>query len=273
MILMGAVTTALTACAVVQNAQLQSGAKEAQQMIAEKCGLLLTSSPQESSAWVNTIPKMKICTDGKTEPWDRADAVAVAECGANVMNENIRPYASSKKRFDELMKERAQEYKDYADSKISWEELGDRASQRRREYLRASDESGSGSYFAYSQCHNAIMQEKVYPVYPDALKTLLTGYLADVSAFSRQADKTNMPQEDYMIGTQQLWAKFTSKEQQRIQQVNNQGAPWANAIQAMNTEMQKQELHKAQVDALKSENDTKQTNCSVWNNQMNCTTW
>ena len=231
-LLSGVVLMSLTACGAVQQMQLQSKVKETQQLVAEKCGLYMYVSPKEASAWYAYLDRVdEQCYSGMSEPWERDEVISILECSEPIMKSSIRPVAYSKSKFDKLLKDRQQEYQDYADGSLSWDAFNESGIQRFGQYL---EQSKTNSYFSYAQCHNAIVQENVFPVYPAPFRPILTEYLANVSSFSRKADKTNMDREDFTVGAQQLWADFAMKEQQQINAFNAQNQQaWQNMSQQL----------------------------------------
>ncbi len=258
----------LTGCGAVQQAQINSGAKKAQIEIVEKCDFLLRFSDKEAMAWMNAKEPMTQCAAKYKKPWPQDKMLEISRCGTEVMSTKIRPVSHSKAKFDKMMKARQSEHEQYASGQIGWDELDELGMVRLDNYF---NDANNGSYFSYANCHNAAFQKNVFPAYPNHLKPTLTAFMSKLSSFSRQADKKKLAPEDYQVGYQELWSEFASKEQTQIGQANAQNAQaWRDVSgQIMQAET---ERYKARQESLQKNRPTN-TNCTVWNDTMNCTTW
>lgn len=258
---------ALTSCGVVQQAQLNSASKKAEVEISQKCSLFTKIPEKEAVAWINSENDMKQCGGDGTTIWLREETLQISQCGEKVMNDRIRPYVHSVKKFDDFMKLRSDQHTQYAEGQISWERMNEVGTERMRNYFDSAD---SGSYFSYANCHNAVLHQEVMPAYSAQLRPLLMEYASNVSAFSRQADQEHMAPEDYQIGMQKLWSDFASKEQYYIGQANAQNAQaWQNYSKNMGDLSAK--MMEAEAQEQKNAPKMSTTNCTATGNMLNCT--
>lgn len=105
-----------------------------------------------------------------------------------------------------------------------------------------------------TDCYEAIAREEVLPVAIDAsdVNALLLSYRQN----SIDYKKGKIDKDELKLNGQKLWMNYTNTIDKKLalyaHQKQQQGAWWANAITAMNTEAQRQELHRAQVNALEN---------------------
>jgi len=255
----------LTACGAVHQAQLNAASQRAQQEIQGKCSFYMNVSPKEARAWIAAGEQSQQCSAGISEPWPKDKMMEISQCFTDILNGQVKPVAYSGTAFQKYMDDRINSHKEYADGKIGWDELGIRSAERMQNYFKNGK---GGSYFSFASCGNEVLAREVMPTYQH--KPLLTEYMANMSAFARKADKEHMEPEDFAVGAQQVWSDFTSKEQGVISQYQAQNAAtWQQAVQNMAT-MQQIENQRVQA---QRDSMPKNTNCNVFGNQMNCTTW
>lgn len=254
----------LSGCGAVHQAQLNSAAQKAQQEIQNKCSFYTSVSPKEAQAWITAGEQSQQCAAGISEPWPKEKMMEISQCFTDILDQKVKPVAYSGKAYQKYMDERISSHKQYAAGEIRWDELGARSAERMQDYFKNGKD---GSYFNYASCHNEVIAREVFPTYQH--KPLLTEYMTNMSAFARKADKENMEPEDFAVGAQQVWSDFANKEQQVISQYQaRSAAAWQQTFQNMAT-MQQIENERMQ----NQQNSMQHTNCNVFGNQVNCTTW
>lgn len=252
-------STLLVGCGAVQQARLDSGLQQAAKA-SEDCFYYAHVPQQEANAWIKSSKdeSIKQCSAGLSEPWPREKMMEISQCATAYFNKNIKPYVHSQSRFKEYMDAREKSHRDYADGKISWEELERLADNRWADYI---GNANAGSLYTTVQCRNAALQQFVMPTYPH--KSLLMSFMSYQSELGMKVDKGDMTFQEADIATQQAFAALLGAEQQ------------ANAaIQQQNAQAWQQSFENLQkLEQSNSSSRPKNTNCNVWRNTMNCTSW
>lgn len=228
------ITSFLSACGAVQQAQLKSALVEAKAEIASQCYMLTFISPQELSAWQRAGSETEHCHDG-AKPWPRTTAMKISECMRMPLQTHVSKVSYSPEKFKKYLSERNLDYQRYADGTENWETLSQKGDERFMNYFQGGD---AGSYFNYAICHNNILTAKVFPVYSNQLKPLLTEFMTNLLAYARQADKNKIGREDFAIGEQKLYSEFVFKEQQLISAYQRQNTQeWQQFFQNAQTQV------------------------------------
>lgn len=257
----------LCGCGVVQQAQLNSSAKRAQEEIQNKCSFYMHVSPKEAQAWALAGEQSKQCSKGISEPWPKDKMMEISRCFSAILDKKVKPVAYSAIGYQAYMKDRTQSHEQYAAGDIGWDELGARSAERMESYFKKGK---GGSYFSFASCGNEVLAREVMPNYQ--YKPVLMEYMSNMSAFARKADKENMQPEDFAIGAQRMWTDFAAKEQQVMSQYQAQNAAaWQRTFQNLSTmqqiENQRLEAERASMPQVRN------TNCHAVGNSVNCTTW
>ena len=255
----------LTGCGTVQQTRINSAAQDAGTEIGQKCSIFLSLPPKEAAAWLRIDEPMGSCSSSYSKPFPRDKMMEVSACGTEILDSAIKPVSYSSKQFNKFMEARNTEHKKYANGEISWDEMNRLGKERLSNYFSSST---GRSYFEYANCHNAVFNSKVMPVYPAQLKPVLIEFMTNLSAFSRDADKKKMEPEDYQVGYQKLWSEFASKEQQSVSQSNAQNAA---AWQQWSRQTQQYLVDQEKARQTTQMNQMKSTNCHFVGNTMNCT--
>ena len=156
------------------------------------------------------------------------------------------------------MDARAKSYAAYAAGKISFSSLRQETKQRAEQYI---DAGKSGSYYTMSQCRNEALQRYVMPSYPH--KGLLMSFMSEQSEIGLKVDEGKMSPKQGDIAVQKAFASLLQGEQQEnVLQQQQSARAWQQGFENMQ-----------HIEQNNRNNMPKQTNCNVFGNQMNCTTW
>lgn len=255
-ILLTVTSTLLSGCAVVQQAQLNSGMQQAEQAMAQ-CPL--QSMPAElNRTWETVIDEsMRECPKGVDgAPLPRSQSMEQNQCWINLVNKHVRPIERKPKELDAIIAKSKQVATDYRDGKLDRHASNAAIGVAMTDYV-----SKQMSYYNYAQCRNTALQQYVMPSYPH--KGLLMSFMSHQSQIGMKVDKGEMTVQEADIATQQAFASLLGAEQQAntaIQQKNAQA--WQQGFENM------QKLEQSN-----SSNVPRNTNCNVWRNTMSCTSW
>lgn len=253
----------LSGCGVVNQMQLNSAMEDAQKQIANECIDHIFLSEKEASAfgqYQNAATAQ--CQGYESKEWPRDKAVKIANCAREISLKYVRPASYSKQAYDNTRATGKKIVESYANGQISWQ---DTERQLRENFLKYAKGAKQGSYYRFASCQNNIMSQKVLPTYQ--MKPLLIQYMANLSEFSRNADKKRMAFEDYDIGIQKLQSDFATTEQMVIS--NNQ-AQQANAMRELGAALIKADQ---QSYTAPKPSTIQTTNCRRVGDSVQCTTW
>jgi hypothetical protein len=243
-----AVMLLLTGCGVAQQMQLNSAAERAISEVGQKCIFYQHLSASEAKAWNETFDASKAqCAHGAEGPIPRENITSVGACYKQLLSEKVRPVSYSPSALNR-MKDKTDEVRArYANGTLNWEDYQTAVAKNLADYVEGGKK---GSYYNVATCHNEIVSRQIMPVYP--YPHLLTQYMADVSAFARQADKQKMDSEDFQVGNQKLWADFIGKEQGAMAQAQaQQTAAWQRTFENL------QQLESQQMNSMNSMNNNR----------------
>jgi hypothetical protein len=235
---------ALSACAAVQQAHLNNAMSKAQQEIEMKCGIHLSVSPQEAAAWKQSMQLMEqqcpsLDINANISPAMLSENYS---CATEVINNTIKPASYSQEAFKQYMRKREESKDQFISGNITPSQYELQTTTRVNDYFRGAQQAGQGSYYYFTQCTNEAIAKNLPSSYQH--QALLQSYFADVNAFARQADKEDLPVEDFKVGADQIWAKFAAVETQQnrtIQAQNSQAwQNWAQGMQNLSAQSQPQ---------------------------------
>jgi hypothetical protein len=247
---------AMNGCGVVQQAQLNTGMKQAEQA-ALSCGA--QAIPAEiAQAWTQVSEEIGTCPSGTdSNPSPPSKAVEANQCWTKRVNQYVAPVENNKAALNKLLESGRENAEKYKDGKI------DRSAVNRGMEIAWQDYTrGKTSYFKLAQCKNAALQQYVMPSYSN--KGLLMDLMARQSEVGLAIDKGEMSLEQGDIEVQKSWAALASAEQQVNAVMQAQNAQRGTAMQALGAELLRGP----------PPSTVRHTNCTVGSggNSMDCTT-
>ena len=229
----------------------------------ERCPM--ASLPSEFKNAFDDVQKAswKLCPNGTDkDPLPRSKSIESQECWKKLVNKYVRPIAKSPKDLDSYLKKSNDIAIQYRDGLIDRNEANLRFAQYWAEYADSEK-----SYFQYIQCSNQAIQRYVMPVYHN--KGLLAQFLSERSAIALKVDEGHLTPQQGDVEIQKALASFTKNEQRANAALKQQNAAawqqWSRQMQQYSTEMQKA--------TTPTDTGIRTTNCSTWNNQINCTSY
>jgi len=152
----------LCGCGVVQQAQLNSSAKRAQEEIQNKCFFNMHVSPKEAQAWANVGEQSKQCSEGISEPWPKDKMMEISQCFSVLLDKKVKSVSYSATAYQNYMKDRTASHEQYAVGEIGWDDLNAKSAERMENYFKKGT---GGSYFSFASCGNDVLAREVMPNY------------------------------------------------------------------------------------------------------------
>lgn len=246
----------LHGCAFAQQSRLNSGMQKAEAAMAE-CPMKSTP-PKFSNAW-ETVARENAHKCPKSDPnapLPASHAVEKNQCWVNLLNKHVRPVGKNAGDLDALIAESKKISQDYSDGKIEREATNKIIGDAIGQYM-----ARNVSYYSYAQCRNAALQEHVLPSYPH--KDILYSFMSEQSEIGLRVDKGEMSVEEADIATQKAFASLLGAEKQANTVTQQQNAKaWQQGFENL------KKLEQSNTRSM-----PRQTNCNVFGNTMNCTSW
>lgn len=247
---------ATSGCALAQQAQLNSGMEKAELAMAQ-CPM--KSTPAEfSDAWETVAREnaQKCPKSDPSSPLPASQAVEKNQCWVNLLNKHVRPVGKNSRDLDSLIEESKKMSRNYRDGNIDREStnkiIGDAISQ----YM-----AKNVSYYSYAQCRNEALKEHVLPSHPH--KDILYSFMSEQSEIGLRIDKGEMSVEEADIATQKAFASLLGAERQANTVTQQQNAKaWQQGFENLK-----------KIEQSNTRSMPRQTNCNVFGNTMNCTSW
>lgn len=254
-ILLTATSLCLSACGVVQQAQLNTGMQKAQEV-----GNSCRGMPLEiSQAWdVATQEMRSACPSGSdANPLPPSRSIEADECWASSIKKHIAPVESNAGALNELLGQSRQNAEKYKNGELDWFAFNRQGGAIYNKYMRTHT-----SFYKLTQCKNAALQQYVMPSYPH--KGLLMSVMTRQSEVGLAIDNGQMTPEQGDIEIQKAWASLANNEQQANFSMQAQNAQRSRAMMAVGADLLKGP----------PANPIQHTNCRVGldGRSMDCTT-
>lgn len=246
----------ISGCAAVQQAQLNSGMKQAEQAMAS-CGMQ-SIPPELKTAWDTVSSESEaVCLQSPVPP---EQAGKQHQCWAGLVNKHVRPIDKKPKALNKLVAKSKEVSISYRDGKLSRNTSNQTMGTALTEYM-----TKQASYYDLVQCRNTALQQHVMPSYPH--KGLLMSFMAEQSEIGLKVDQGKMSPKQADIAVQKAFSSLLASEQVANNAVQRQNArAWQQSFENM------QRIEENNQRALRA-NRPVNTNCSRIGNSVNCTTW